>query len=390
MPPFNPRSQAARREYYGLPPLGGGGPGGRPKGMSVDQWAKMRAREIINAQVKAIQQAKQMYQDEINADADEQRGKYDQLARGLQAMNFPGQIQSIFGGAAGSIEGMAGAMGAGQAAQTDAQAGALQNMVSGTGQEGSMASMGGILGDVTGGMYGEIPGQAFGDSGKAFAAQAALEPGLALQIGYGDVETSRREQMKGLKDFMLQIAEARSGQPGLRMELASARREELAGERDAEREWRLKLAAMYLSQGKFKLAQQQMDLANRRHKLNVRKQTVAEKKAQGLGPTGKPLPQDPKKAPDIPAIRQDISQDAAEMFDVVQTPGANPWDDPVESTKPWAYEKAFKTLWARYKGSMPGKKLRRVINEVLIAAGIVPPPRVPRGAGGNTPWPGPR
>jgi hypothetical protein len=255
--------------------------------MTVEQWARKQAADVIGAKVKAIEEAKRLYMQEINDDAFRQRQQYSAMASQLAGLGVPGVLRGIYGGAAHDIAGLAGGMAGQMGAAINESARLNQNMVSGTGQEASLAGQGGILGEVVGYTEGTIPANTYGAHGEALAEEAALQPGFGLQIGHGDVEQTRREALKGLKDFMLQIAETKAGQPELFLELRGARQEELAAQKKARLDEYLRKAALAEAMGDKRQSEYWKRKA---YELELRKQNRYEMKDKGLTPDGKLLP----------------------------------------------------------------------------------------------------
>jgi hypothetical protein len=119
------------------------------------------------------------------------------------------------------------------------------------------------MGDVLYGVGGWIPGKSLGEQGAAYAADAALQPAFTLQQGAARAAQGLAEREDQALEFAKMLAETKSQKPTLKEEYLSERRgyaleqqkmnmDKLADERDY---W-LKLQALYISQGKLKLAKQ--------------------------------------------------------------------------------------------------------------------------------------
>src|SRR3990172_9328723 len=114
------------------------------------------------------------------------------LSQALMALGIPARIQGIYGQAAGSIGGLAQGFSSEFAHLAAAQGAEQANMVAGTGQEGAVRNEGVGMGDVLYGSQGFIPARGLEQTGAAFASQAALEPGFALQ--FGQIAAARQMQ----------------------------------------------------------------------------------------------------------------------------------------------------------------------------------------------------
>jgi hypothetical protein len=278
--------------------------------MSPEEWARQQAQRYIDSLVSGVEQQRQSYLAELqrNSEMEAQRGAA--LAQALQALNIPGAIQSIYGNAgadiAGYAQGFAGDIRDVAAQETAAQ----QRMLSGTGQEGAVRAEGVGMGDNFYGTQGFIPGKTMAEQGAAFASQAAMEPGFAQRIGQVKAGDTWAEGQAGLAQFAQQIAEARGQAPQLEADLLKERRATLADERDFafqaqklqmsqaedDRNYWLKMQALYLSQKKTKLAAQ----AGQRAALATKRYNNA---GQGLDVNGNLLP-DYTRLPDGTIVKR--------------------------------------------------------------------------------------
>ncbi len=109
----------------------------------------------------------------------------------------------------------------------EAQAAEQANMVSGTGQEGAVRNAGVAMSDVLFGKEGFIPGRSLEQTGSAFASQAALQPGFALQFGQQAASDVMRDFTENvLPDLAAQEAAIRSKRPSIVAELKDKQKAE--------------------------------------------------------------------------------------------------------------------------------------------------------------------
>lgn len=397
-------------------------PAVKPKGMSPQQWAEEQVRRIIDAQVASINEQRKIYLDELTkrSQLEAQRGMA--LAQALRGMDFPGRIQSIYGAAqhdtAGLAQGFSGAM------QGIANADAAQqaHMLSGTGQEGAVRNEGVGMADVNYGAQGFIPGRALGETGAAFAAQAALEPAFAAQMGQLEAGRVHQEGLQGLDDFTKALIEIRSQRPQLVQDFLDKRQSMILDQQkfaldrqDAQREWYLKLAALEMSRGNSARADQYLKLANSRQNLSVAKANMQNNKNKGLDASGALLPgfamkggrvvkvPTPKSkgkgstsstVPGTPAYnaaamqkvgsaQKNIEADIKVLLTKPTAADIQAGADPFTTKKP-PYQKAFNQLWSKYKylgtTAAAKKALREAIVRALAAAGIQPVRSAPIGS----------
>ena len=389
----------ARNFGYGLPKPSNKPPGaGKKPPLSANAWAQREAQRYIDAQIKAIQESQKIYLDELNRQAQERVKQGQNLASWLQGQNFPGRIQGIYQTAGSDIAGY------GQGFATDirdiasADAATQANLVSGTGQEGAVRNEGAGMGDVIYGAYGWSPARKFAETGAAFASDAALQPSFAARFAADEAMKLQQEGLGGLKDFALQMAEARSGKYEVVQNLLAQRQQA----KDDRFKRYMQLAALEMQRGNAARANMYLKLAMQDNSLASRKQQVAEYAAQGYAPDGKTLLPGWKRSPAgnvppgyvyNPKTRQiekaktsssggkkpvdwgDLQGDMAtytdKFYKTVPVPGALPGMPGSTQKVRWSREEAYKALWARFAGEVKDKlRLRRLINEILDLKGF--------------------
>ena len=386
------------------PRSGGGGGGGAAPPFNMNKWLQQQAQRVVDERIKAIQQSQQIYLDELNKQAQERVKQGQALAAWMQGQNFPGRIQDIYRTAGSDITGYASGFGGEIKGIAEADAAQVNNMLSGTGQEARNEGQG--MSDVFYGAYGWSPARKFAETGAAFASDAAMQPSFAARFAQEDAAKIQQEGLLGLKDFALQMAEARMGKGDIVSEL---RQQQEAAE-EARFNRYLKLAALAMQRGKFAQAEQYIRLAQGDNNLAAKKQRIAALAAQGYAPDGKtPLPGyhiDPvTKKPiengwhvnpktGIPVKNKEaggtasqadwgkIQSDAAKYADGLYRTKSVPIIDPATGKPafPPAYEKkripysrgeAYKALWARFEGYVKDKnRLWALINKILDLKGF--------------------
>lgn len=369
----------------------------RRPGQSIEDWVKEQVEEMIQAQKQALLEQQRIYESETARLAEEELGRGRSLAAAIQGMNLPGTIQNVYGNAAQGIGGLAQGFSGETRSLANNQAAEAMNMLSGTGQEGAVRNQGENMGNVLYGVGGFIPGKELGETGAAFAADAARQPGFALADAGRAAQDIRSQRMAGLADFAAQMAEIESQRPMLARELEGERRSMLEEERqrqfaledrrmemqDRDREWFLKMAAYYNAIGDDKRAEQYLRLAQQREQRQVRS-------SQGLDATGRPKPGyrvNPRtgQVEKIPTKRAgskpkavnwgDIQADMANELDdfVEEVPNPDPYAGGTVSQKISRAE-AYARLWNEYSGMVKNKgRLKRLINKILDRAGFEKP-----------------
>lgn len=151
----------------------------------TDPYANARAsvEEIIAALLGDVQREQDEARKQAELEAGRKLAEGQALAYGLQQLGISQAVQAAFQNAgmnqAAIVQGFAGATRDAASAQAAEQI----RQLSGTGQEGAVRNEGTAMGDVTYGLGGYIPATALNQTGAAFGAQAALQPGFAVQFG---------------------------------------------------------------------------------------------------------------------------------------------------------------------------------------------------------------
>lgn len=163
---------------------------------------------------------------EAESSAEQEAARGRAVAEALMALGIPTNIQNIYGNAAGSIGGLAQGFSQEFAGQAAAQGAEQANMLAGTGQEGAVRNEGVGMGDVLYGTQGFIPARGLEQTGAAFASQAALQPGFALQFGQQAANEQIQDYIKNvLPGFTDKEALIRTRRPSL---VADAQERQLA------------------------------------------------------------------------------------------------------------------------------------------------------------------
>src|SRR3990167_8848885 len=249
-------------------------------------------------------------------------------------------------------------------------------MLSGTGQEGAVRNQGENMGNVLYGVGGFLLAQSLTEAGASFGAQAALEPSFAQRIGQLEAGNVHREGLKGLDEFTQALVEARSQKPTMIQDLIAQRKGLAADERDAQRDWYLKLAALEMSRGNNARAEEYLRLAQGKEQRYTAKDKGTDVSGNPLPgyrrnpKTGKveKIPKNEQETPDWGDIQANMAEDADDFFSEVPNP------DPYGSgtvKKQFTYKEAYQALWAKYSGKVKNKgRLRRLINQILKAKGF--------------------
>lgn len=155
--------------------------------------AQSQVDQMIAAALSALDREKQMAYDAAQQEAQMEYARGQALAEGLKQLGIADAVQKAFGDAATMQASLAHGYSGQLKDQAIAQAAAQQRMLSGTGQEGAVRNQGENMGNVQYGLGGDIPATALSTMGANFGAQAALQPGFALQFG-AMAEAARRAQ----------------------------------------------------------------------------------------------------------------------------------------------------------------------------------------------------
>lgn len=178
---------------------------------TYDPYAAANAgvQSIIDAMLASWEHDKQQAYDAAQREAEAEYAKAQALAEGLQKLGISQAVQQAFQNAGTAQAGLAQGFSGTIRDQAAAQAAEQQRMLSGTGQEGAVRNEGANMGNVTYGTGGFIPATALNTTGAAFGAQAALQPGFALQFGELAAAARRKqwadEELPGFTDQRLEI-----------------------------------------------------------------------------------------------------------------------------------------------------------------------------------------
>jgi hypothetical protein len=358
------------------------------------------------------------YQPELSAidrERETRRSYYDRLMRNLGG--FAGAIAPLLSGGPGAMRDLygqgantmtAGGTGYGAVLNADQAANAAAGNTVLDAINSPAQLQGGDAGGVLAGAAGWIPATMMNETGGAWGDRMAnfpKEAGLQANLMMKDLLRQAAEEDAS---FSGKIQDVIAGMAGDRSKLRQGMAADKAAAADAQREWYLKLAALEMSRGNAKRANEYLRLANQREKRYTSKD-------KGLDVDGNPLPGyrvNPKTGkvekipgggkkgssastvPGTPAYRAkalanvgkaqpNMEKDIAAMIkpaDLTQ-PGTQLGD----TIKP-SYKQGYSQLWGKYKylAVTPAAKkaLQQAIRRLLAAAGIYPD-------GSPTP-PGPR
>lgn len=235
-------------------------PGSTQKTTTIDQWAEAEANRIVEQQLAAIQSQEDAWRTGLQEEAKRRAQQAQAFAQMVQGMGLDKQIQGIFSNAGHDVAGF-GAGFSGQVRETaDAAAAEMTNLLGG--QSAGVRNEGEAMGNVTHGMGGFIPSATLAAQGAAFASDAALQPGFMLQQGLMEAERGLHE---GLSDnpFLDAILQTKLSKNDLKTKLREEKieinlqaQEQKLDALENERDYWLKMQALYLSQKKYKLAAQ--------------------------------------------------------------------------------------------------------------------------------------
>jgi len=196
-------------------------------GQGFGSSAEAEADRIIAELLSELGLARGSARQEAERSAQQEIARAQALAQALQALGIPANIQNIYQSAAQGVSGLAQGF-SGEFRDLAAAQGAEQaNMVAGTGQEGAVRNEGVGMGDVLYGAQGFIPARGLEQTGAAFASEAALQPGFALQ--FGQIAASKQIQDfidKVLPEFTEKEALIRTKRPSLVAEIKDKRKAE--------------------------------------------------------------------------------------------------------------------------------------------------------------------
>lgn len=257
------------------------GPGvGRAK-LTAEQWAQRQANLMVQAQIKAINDQKAAYLNELNNVQNSQIERGRQLAQSLRDMNYSGAILTPFGQMAASDRAYASGFGNAVASGANAAAADATNMLGG--DSSNVRNEGGAMGSVMNTEFGLTPANVLTATGNAYAQDAANQPGIAAASAYQGAMLGYKPD---LAQFDTKIAELLANKPQTMMDLLKQRyalinartSTRLAAQKEAryrqqaafqqkmdiikfkaDQEYRQ--AEIYASQGRLALAQQHLLLA---------------------------------------------------------------------------------------------------------------------------------
>jgi hypothetical protein len=374
------------------PPRGGGAK--KPPGLTPDQWAEQQADKQINAEVSTIEAERQAYMDELDRQAKMELDRGQGFANMLRSYDMPAVMTNIYGNAASDIAGLAGGFSTAMQGIANSQAGEVSNMLSGTGQEGAVRNEGVGMGDVLFGSQGYLPARGMKETGAAYAADAALQPGFAMQLAQQAAAMIRSEGMANMSDFAIRIAEARAQKLGLKQEALDLKREledraikqQWAERKFAfdklkeQRDWEYRQYLIANAQGDDERA----DAYLKRSQATERRMALA---SQGLDVNGNAKPgfhinkntglAEPNKKPNsqskppvsntAPYIRAHVAADADKLYTKVKDPD-DFFGGTIKKKMPW--QQAFNQLFAKYRGRIPDAQLRAIITQILTSKGF--------------------
>ena len=233
-------------------------PGSGQKTTTIDQWAEQEANRIVEQQLAAIKAQEDAWRTGLQEEAQRRAQQAQAFAQMVQGMGLDKQIQGIFSNAGHDVAGF-GAGFSGQVRETaDKAAAETINMLGGDAT--GVRNEGEAMGNVTHGMGGFIPSASLAAQGAAFASDAAMQPGFMLQQGLMEAERGLHE---GLSDnpFLDAILETKLSKNDLKTRLREEKiginlqaQEQKLDQLENERDYWLKMQALYLSQKKYKLA----------------------------------------------------------------------------------------------------------------------------------------
>lgn len=174
---------------------------------SVEEMIRSMLGDVDRQQEQARQVAEQ--------EAAQKLAEGQALAYGLQQLGISKSVQDAFQNAGQAQAGLAQGFSGATRDAANAQAQEQIRQLSGTGQEGAVRNQGEAMGNNVYGM-GYIPATALNTAGAAFGAQAALQPGFALQFG----ALAKAERDRQFADELMKFADMRSEVLAKKPELA--------------------------------------------------------------------------------------------------------------------------------------------------------------------------
>jgi hypothetical protein len=320
----------------------------------------------------------------IDREREVRRAYYDRLMKNLGG--FAGALAPLLGGGQGAMNSLygqgantmsGGGTGFGALLDADQAANAAAGNMTLDAIDSPAELQGGEAGDVLAGVAGWIPSTMMKETGSAWGDRMAnfpKEAGLQANLMMKDLLKQAQEEDT---QFSGRIQDVIAGMAGDRVKLRQGAAADKAAAADARRQWYLKLAALELSRGNAKRADEYLRLANQREGRYAAKD-------KGLDPNGNLLPgfrRNPKtgvvekipssgkgKTPDWGKIQKDMANDIDDLYDEVPNP--NPLVGGVLK-QPFTYKKAFGFLWSKYSGMVKNKaRLRKLIEQILATNGF--------------------
>ena len=181
--------------------------------------AMSSVEQIIQAMLGDVQRQQDQARAQAEMEANRKLAEGQALAYGLQQLGISGAVQSAFQNAANAQSGLAQGFSGATRDSANAYAADQARQLSGTGQEGAVRNQGEAMGNVTY-SQGYIPATANNAMGAAFGAQAALQPGFALQFGQIAKAEREREWADELMKFADMKADVLAKKPDLFKEFA--------------------------------------------------------------------------------------------------------------------------------------------------------------------------
>lgn len=190
-----------------------------PGGYDPYESAMKSTEQIIAEMIAEVRREKEAARAVAEREAALELEKGRAIAYGIQQLGIPANISAIFQNAAGNQAGMAQGFSGNIRDEASAQAAQQVLALAGTGQEGAVRNQGENMGNVAYGVGGFIPGNELSTIGAAFGAQAALEPGFALQFGAINEAKRRQQWADEVRQFGDQEADVLGKKPSLYREL---------------------------------------------------------------------------------------------------------------------------------------------------------------------------
>lgn len=181
--------------------------------------AQKTVDQIIAAMLGDVARQRDEARAQAELEANRKLAEGQALAHGLQQLGISQAVQSAFQNAGQAQAGLA--QGFSGATRDAANAAAAEQMraLSGTGQEGAVRNAGEAMGNVTYGL-GYIPATELNTTGAAFGAQAALQPGFAMQFAQLEKAARDHQWAEELSKFSDMEDEIRGKQPEMFLDYA--------------------------------------------------------------------------------------------------------------------------------------------------------------------------